>query len=73
MKPTPGRRKSDVRTQRLLYLSIALTLASSMYSIYIGSRAIKAMDETSNFAKDAYYLGKKIGKAPDYTPGPEQE
>jgi hypothetical protein len=42
-----------------------------MYSIYIGSRAIHAMDETSSFAKDAYYLGKKIGQAPAY--GPEHE
>ena len=73
VKTPAGRRKSDVRTERLLYLFIALTLASTAFSIYIGYKAIRTMDATSAFAYDAYNLGKAISKSPKYEVGPEHE
>ncbi len=69
-----GRRQSDARSQRLLVLFISLTLASSLFSVYLGYRAINAMDVTSRYAVDAYIMGKATGKGPKYAPiSPENE
>ncbi len=63
-----GRRKSDRFTHRVIYALLALAIASSLLASYISYRALRAMDETSHFAADAYRLGKVLGKAPDFSP-----
>lgn len=63
-----GRRKSDNARDRVLRMITALALASSTLSCYLAYKAIRAMDAVSTYALDAYVLGKKLGRQPDYTP-----
>lgn len=68
-----NRRKSDVDTNRSLRAFVILSVFLSLQSLVVSCKAIRAMDDTTRFAADAYHLGVTIGRKPKFNPDPLSE